>query len=254
MKAGGRGGGDPSRPKTGDVRIRYCGDSAICVELGNRVDAGIHSRVIALDEAVAARVLPGVIETVPTYRSLLIHIDPLQADHDRLARTLSAMAAQPVVRPKRPQRWRIPVLYGGSHGVDLDPLAAERGMTPGEFADLHADAVYRVFMIGFVPGFTYLGGLDPRLAAPRRPEPRTRVPAGSIAIGGIQTSIGSLPAPSGWHLIGRTPVRCFLPGRDPPFLFQAGHEVVFEAVPESEWEAMDAAAERGELIAERMEC
>ena len=248
-----RRGVDISRPQTDDVRVRFCGDGAVCVEFGNRIDPGIHSRVIALDEAVGAQDLPGVIETVPTYRSLLIHIDPLRADHERLALTLSAMAAQPAVRQEQPPRWRIPVLYGGRYGVDLDPLAAERGMTSDAFAELHAEAVYRVFMIGFMPGFTYLGGLDSRLAAPRRPEPRARVPAGSIAIGGIQTSIGSLPAPSGWHLIGRTPVRCFLPDRDPPFLFQAGHEVEFHPVPESEWEAMDAAAARGELIAERME-
>ena len=246
------GEGDRSRREADEVRVRHCGDSAICVEFGNRVDAGIHSRVIALDEAVSAQDLPGVVETVPTYRSLLIHVDPVQADHRHLARTLSEMATQPVLQREQAPRWRIPVLYGGSHGVDLESLAAERGMTPGEFAGLHAETVYRVFMVGFVPGFTYLGGLNPRLAAPRRPEPRARVPAGSIAIGGIQTSIGSIPAPSGWHLIGRTPVRCFLPEREPPFLFRAGHEVVFTSVPESQWDVMEAAAARGDLIAERI--
>ena len=162
----------PSRTETDELRVRHCGDSAICVEFGNRVDAGIHARVIALNEAVAAQDLQGVIETVPTYRSLLIHIDPLQADHERLFRTLSRNGDAAVLQQEQAPRWRIPVLYGGSHGVDLEPLAAERGMTPGEFAELHAEAVYRVFMIGFVPGFTYLADWIPALP---RHDGRSRV-------------------------------------------------------------------------------
>ncbi len=249
----GEGSGIAGRPDAGGLRVRFCGDSAICIEFGNRVDADLHARVLALDRAIAARELPGVIEAVPTYRSLLVHIDPVRADHRDLADALCALAAQPAEREVPRERWWIPVVYGGAHGVDLAPLAAERGMTPKEFAESHAAAVYTVFMIGFMPGFTYLGGLDPRLSAPRHPEPRARVPAGSIAIGGMQTSIGTLPAPSGWHLIGQTPVRGFVPGRVPPFLFEAGQEVEFESIPEAEWESMDAAARAGERIAVRVE-
>ena len=245
-------GGQRAETGSGGFRVCPCGDGAVCIELGDRVDAGLHSRIIALDKAIASQNLPGVLETVPTYRSLLVHVDPVQVDHQRLAETARILAERPAECVAQPVRWRVPVLYGGMYGVDLSRLAAERGMTPGDFAALHASVVYRVFMIGFMPGFAYLGGLDSRLAAPRRQVPRSRVPAGSIAIGGIQTSIGSLPAPSGWHLIGRTPVRCFQADRVPPFLFEAGHEVVFDPASESEWEAMDAAARKGEPIAERI--
>ena len=239
-------------PPPAGVRIHPCGDSAICVEFGDGIDAAVHARVLALDRALAAGDLPGVVETVPTYRSLLVHVDPLQADHGRLADRLRVLAERPAPAPPAPVRWRVPVVYGGEHGVDLAPLAGARGMTAETFIRQHAEAVYRVFMIGFVPGFTYLGGLDPRLAAPRRPAPRARVPRGSIAIGGEQTSIGSMPAPSGWHLIGQTPVRVFDAGRDPPCLFAAGDEIVFDPVPDGEWAALDAAAAAGARIAGRV--
>ncbi len=143
----------------------------------------------------------------------------------------------------------MPVVYGGEFGEDLAGFAELHGMGEEQIAELHARAVYRVHMVGFVPGFTYLGGLDPRLATPRRKTPRQRIPAGSISIGGHQTAIGSIEAPSGWHLIGRTPVRCFHPDRDPIFLFRAGDEVCMEPIQADAWDELAALATAGDMVA-----
>ena len=236
-------------PDRGALRLRNCGDSALCVEFGDRVDGALSAQVLALDVALGKLAIPGVIETVPTYRSLLIHVDPFRVDFGALESVLRRLGSSSKRSVVPSRRWSVPVVYGGEFGVDLKRLAAERGMTPQEFVAIHSAAIYTVYMIGFMPGFTYLGGLDSRLAAPRRPEPRPRVPAGSIAIGGSQASIGSVESPSGWHLIGRTPVRCFLPERQPAFLFEAGHEVVFEPVPAESWEQLAASASAGAPVA-----
>ena len=229
--------------------ILPCGDAAIAVEFGDGIDAVVNARVIALDRAVREAKLAGVVECVPTYRSLLVHLDPLTADHTGMFDTLRALALKTAAEKGSTRRWTVPVVYGGAFGEVLKTLADRHGTTPEEAIALHAGAVYRVFMVGFMPGFTYLGGLDPRLATPRRPTPRARIPGGSISIGGEQTAIGAAPSPSGWHLIGRTPVRCFHRGREPAFLFEAGDEVVFQPVPASEWKRLAADAATGVTVA-----
>lgn len=228
-----------------------CGDSALAVEFGDRVSAEVSSRVLGLDLRLARRAIPGLIETVPTYRSLLIHVDPAVVDFDFLTAEIhrACEVAEEVRAAVR--RWRVPVVYGGAFGIDLPDLATGRGMSEAEFTRIHAGSLYRVYMIGFMPGFAYLGGLDPRLETPRREKPRPRIPSQSISIGGVQTAIGTFESPSGWHLIGRTPVRAFMPQRAPPFLYAPGDEIVFEPVPESEWAPLDAAAARGEPVAVR---
>ena len=231
-------------------RVVPCGDSAIAVEFGDRVDAIVNQRVIALDRAVREAALPGVVECVPTYRSLLVHLDPLIAEHATLSSSLARLASAAHAGTVTGRRWRVPVVYGGDHGADLVELAARHGLTPDQVVEIHAGSVYRVYMIGFVPGFTYLGGLDSRLATPRRNTPRTSIPGGSVSIGGAQSAIGSIPSPSGWHLIGRTPVLCFHPGRDPVFLFEAGDEIAFEPMRAERWERLAARSEAGEIIAE----
>ena len=233
-------------------RLLACGDAAIAVEFGDSVDAGLNARVLALDAALAAEAIEGVVETTPTYRSLLVHLDPLAVDRAALVARIAALCSnlQPVVGKAR--RWRVPVVYGGEHGVDLDDLAARHGMSAGALIERHAGVVYRVYMIGFMPGFAYLGGLDPALATPRRTEPRLTTPAQSVSIGGAQTAIASVACPSGWHLIGRTPARGFMQGRDPAFLYEAGDEIVFAPIEASRWEKLDRAAAAGEPVAERL--
>jgi KipI family sensor histidine kinase inhibitor len=231
-------------------RVLDAGEAALVVEFADRIDPAANARVMALDAAVTALALPGVVECVPTYRSLMVHLDPLSADADALRTTLLrlAEAAEPVARPAR--RWRVPVVYGGAFGMDLDDLAARHGLDPAALVAAHAAADYTVAMIGFMPGFAYLAGLDPALATPRRAEPRPRIPAGSVSIGGAQGAIGSLEAPSGWHLLGRTPMRVFMSERDPVFLFAPGDLIRFAPVPEADWPALDAAATAGEPVAE----
>lgn len=230
-------------------RIRSCGDAAVSVEFADTVDPVTNGLVLALDAALSAAPIPGVIETVPTYRSLLVHFDPVAADVDKLEARLMALALSVSPVAGRRRRWRVPVTYGGAFGVDLDELAADRGMTSEVFAELHYASIYRIYMIGFLPGFAYLGGLDPRLHVPRRLTPRPIIPAQSVSIGGAQTAIGSVEGPSGWSLIGRTPVRGFLRGRDPVFLFEPGDEIAFEPIPANQWDELDRRAAAGEPVA-----
>ena len=223
---------------------------AIAVEFGDTIDEATNRRVIELARIVEGEDLPGVVEVVPTYRSLLVHLDPLETEHAELSKALVRLAGAANSRQGQcRRRWRVPVIYGGEFGEDLAMLADLHGMSEERIAKLHAHAVYRVHMVGFMPGFTYLGGLDPRLATPRRETPRQRIPAGAISIGGHQSSIGSIAAPSGWHVIGRTPVRCFHPDRDPVFLFEAGDEISMEPVTAAAWDKLDAQATAGDMVA-----
>jgi KipI family sensor histidine kinase inhibitor len=239
----------PGAPTAATPRILACGDAAISVEFGDVIDPALNARVLALDAALAADPVAGVIETVPTYRSLLVHFHPLETDVALLLARIDAACRRAVPPRREVRRWHVPVVYGGAFGMDLDDLAARHGLSPGELVARHAGAVYQVYMIGFMPGFAYLGGLDPALATPRRVEPRMETPAQSVSIGGAQTAISSVAGPSGWHMIGRTPARGFMPGRDPVFLYEAGDEVVFEPIPERDWAALDAAAARREPVA-----
>ena len=232
-------------------RILPCGDSAILVEFGDRIDVELNERVVALERVVQEFGFTGLVECVPAYRSLLVHVDPLIVDHEEMMAALARLARDLQPQEGASRRWRVPVVYGGEHGVDLEPLATRHGISPAVATDLHASTVYRVHLVGFMPGFTYLGGLDPRLATPRRTVPRRRIPSGSVAIGGSQSAIGSIPSPSGWHLIGRTPVRCFDPGRDPMFLFEVGDEVEFKPVAAADWEKLADRSAAGETVAER---
>lgn len=234
-------------------RLLPLGDAALSVEFGEHLDAGLTARVLALDAALAAEPLAGVIETVPTYRALTLHLDPLAADLAAIGRAVARLAARPPPAFPAGRLWLVPVVYGGAFGEDLAALAAARGLSEAEVVALHSAPVYTVAMIGFVPGFAYLAGLDPRLASPRRPAPKPVVPASSLSIGGAQTAIGSVPAPSGWHLIGRTPVRPFMTGRDPPFLFAPGDRIRLAPLPAAAWEGLDARAGAGAPVAEAMD-
>ncbi|MGO4573087.1 5-oxoprolinase subunit PxpB [Microvirga sp. 2TAF3] len=233
-------------------KILPCGDSALSVEFGDSIDPDLNGKVLALDEILRAKAPAGVLETVPTYRSLLVHFDPTLVDYESLTKLLASETEALAPRNTVGQRWKIPVVYGDAFGADLDEVAQRHGLEPKQVIDLHAGAVYRIYMIGFMPGFAYLGGLDPRLATPRRTQPRAKIPSGSIIIGGVQAAVASIECPSGWHLLGRTPVRSYAPERDPAFLLAAGDEVVFEPVDSPRWEALERAALAGEPLAERV--
>lgn len=231
-------------------RILPSGDSAITVEFGRHIDDAANARVLALDRALAHENIPGVTEAVPTYRSLLVHYDPAIIDFDMLAAQLASLAMRPSPPAQNARRWRIPVVYGGEHGIDLEDVAATLNSTPDDIVARHLAGDYRVAMIGFTPGWSYLSGLEPSLQMPRRLNPRLLTPAGTISIGGMQTGVQCLAGPSGWHLLGRTAVRTFQLDRDPVFLLEPGDRVSFARVDAETFAEQDRAAEHGEIVAE----
>jgi 5-oxoprolinase (ATP-hydrolysing) subunit B len=231
-------------------RFLACGDAAVTIEFGTAIDPAISARVLALDAAVNALDVPGLIETVPTYRSLMVQFDPLVFDYDSFEQRVRTLAGTLDAAPKSGRRWKVPVVYGGTFGIDLEATAERHGLTPTQLIDKHAAPVYRVYMIGFMPGYTYLGGLDPSIATSRRADPRPMTSAGCISIGGIQALVAGQAMPSGWHILGLTPVRTFMAGREPAFLTAPGDEVVFEPVDAARWDALERAAARGEPVAE----
>jgi KipI family sensor histidine kinase inhibitor len=232
------------------IRFLPCGDAAVTVEFGMEIDPALSARVLALDAILDAERPAGFIEAVPTYRSLMVQFDPLSFDYEGFEARVRGLAASLDPVPKPGRRWKVPVIYGGQFGIDLEATAERHGLTPSQLIDKHSGSVYRVYMIGFMPGFTYLGGLDPSIATPRRLDPRPHTPAGIISIGGIQALIGGQAMPSGWHILGQTPVRTFMAGREPAFLTAAGDEIVFVPTPAERWEALDRAAAAGEPVAE----
>jgi KipI family sensor histidine kinase inhibitor len=233
-------------------RLLPSGDSAITVEFSRNIDDAANRRVLALDRTLAREAIAGVTETVPTYRSLLVHYDPVLIDFDTLSAKLTSLALRPAPPVTRMRRWRIPVVYGGEHGIDLEDVAKALNTTPDDVVARHVGGDYRVAMIGFTPGWSYLSGLQHSLQIPRRQTPRLVTPAGTISIGGVQTGVQCLAGPSGWHLLGRTAVRTYQLHRDPIFLLEPGDHVTLSAVDAKTFVEQDRAAERGEIVAELM--
>ena len=236
--------------KTVTPKFAPCGDAALTVEFAQAIDTDINACVLGLDAEIANAAIAGIQETVPTYGSLLVYYDPLVTSFATLRGELVALCAKAIAIRSTGAGWTIPVTYGGEFGFDLDAVAAFHGLDPQEVVRRHTAAPYRIFMIGFLPGFTYLGGLDPTLALPRRPVPRLKVPAGSIVIGGLQAAIGSIEGPSGWHVIGRTPVRLFMPERDPLVFVKPGDTIALRPISAAEHQALEHDAAGGALVAE----
>ena len=182
-----------------EPRFLPAGDAALTVELGNAVAPAINERVLALDAAIADAGIPGVVETIPTYRSLLIQYDPTATDFDTLRAEIARLGVEGRASPTE-RRWRFPVCYGGDHGVDLDDLANRHGLSPEDAIAVHLAGDYRVYMIGFAPGHAYMSGLDARLAVPRRATPRALVAPGAVAIANEQTVVYPYAISGGWNL------------------------------------------------------
>lgn len=211
-------------------RFRVVGDSALNVEFAEEIAPAVNGQVRALLAALDANPPPGLIDLVPAYRALLAIYDPLVLPYpvlvERLRRLTSAVAT--VLPPGR--RVTIPVAYGGQYGPDLADVAAHTGLSGAEVIARHSAGRYLIYFLGFVPGFPYLGGLDPALVTPRLAQPRTAVPAGAVGIGGEQTGIYPLTTPGGWRIIGRTPLRLYDPAATEPFLLHAGDELCLRAI------------------------
>ncbi|WP_319410522.1 5-oxoprolinase subunit PxpB [uncultured Cohaesibacter sp.] len=235
---------------TVSLKIVPFGDSALLVQLGDRIDEAINERIIILTASLEQNPLQGICEMAPTYRSLLVRYDPAIIRGSRLVHLLTERASNLDYQQTCGRSWRIPVYYGGDEALDLDALAAEKNLDIEDIISLHSGAQYRVYMIGFSPGFAYLGGLPAALHTPRLETPRQRVAPGSIGIGGEQASINSLPGPSGWRFVGRTAVRLFDSRRPDPILLKAGDHISFFAVSREEIIELDARAAAGETIIE----
>lgn len=213
------------------VTIIAAGDAALVVELPQRVDPEINARLVQMAEALRQRAGAVIRDAVVGYCTLTVYFDPLRVDASWLAAEILNLAREdPPDACEQGATIEVPVCYGGELGPDLPDVARVCGCSEEEVVRLHTEVTYRVYVVGFVPGFAYMGVVDDRLALPRRTSPRTKVPAGSVAIAAGQTGIYPIETPGGWHLLGRTPIRPFDPGRAEPVLFRPGDRVRFRAI------------------------
>ena|SRR5512139_2903669 len=220
--------------KTAPV-FRCMGDRSLLVELGEMISPDVNRRVQELMLQLEQARLPGVREFAPGYRSLLVVFDPLVISLEVLQTRIEVVAAQPSSSGlPQAKRVTVPVFYGGDYGPDLESVSGHLGISSEEVIRLHTETVYRVYMIGFTPGYPYMGELPEALAIPRRKTPRTRVPKGSVGIAQRQTGIYPVDSPGGWQIIGWTPIELFDPNRQLPSLLEMGDRVKFEAVRQVE--------------------
>lgn len=229
---------------TAQPRILPVGDRALLVEFGNEISKTINAQIRLA--TVQMEALPGLVEIVPTYRSILINYDPEQTDYRTLATHIQAMDFAVVENDDAIVTLiEIPVLYGGEYGPDLVTVAEHAQLSESDVIRLHAQTDYLVYMLGFMPGFTYLGGLDERIATPRLASPRLKIPAGSVGIAGSQTGMYPSESPGGWQLIGRTPLTLYSPDREPPVFVNAGDYIRYLPITEDEFADIQRAVAQG---------
>ncbi|KQS54987.1 allophanate hydrolase [Methylobacterium sp. Leaf361] len=236
-----------------EPRLLDAGEAALVVEFGSTVDPAISDRVLALDDALGADPPEGLRERVPTYRSLMLHYDPLVLDRGTLAERVRALVAGATARAASPILWTLPCCYDAPHGEDVAQVAERSGLSPEAVVSTHAATTFRVYMYGFAPGFAYLGGLPQPLAVPRRASPRPPHPRNAIMIGGGLAAVATVPMPTGWYVIGATPSRLYAPERDPSFFVGAGDLIRFEPVDAATFDALTAREAAGEPVARRGE-
>lgn len=229
--------------------IRITGDTSLAIVFDQKISKEINEQIRSLDEEIADAKIKGVYETVPTYCSLTVHYDPLTIRYDDLKERIEAlMSVSHHAKKRLPRVIEIPVCYGGRFGPDLDNVANHSGLTPNEVINIHTSGEYLIYMLGFTPGFSYMGGMDERLATPRHTAPRVLIPAGSVGIAGMQTGIYPIDSPGGWQLIGQTPVVLYDSHREDPILLDAGMYVKFVQIDESEYDRIKPLAESGEYV------
>jgi len=227
------------------VRFLSAGDRALVVEFGDRIDRALSNEVLRLDASVRSSRLPGLVETVPTFRSLMVHYDPVATTFADLERAITSLLDRQPGPRAAATLWRVPVCYENSFAPDLGEVANRTGLAPSEVVARHSSTSYHVYMLGFLPGFPYLGDLPRELELPRRADPRLRVPAGSVSIATTLTAIYPYESPGGWHLIGATPVRLFDPARSRPALLEPGDEVQFQPIDPASFASIRKAVDSG---------
>ena len=236
-----------------DVSFLLTGDTSVCVEFGNEISEPINAQIRAFNIALSSSDIPGIVETVPTYRSLMVHYDPEVIRCAPLMDKLKDLLGQlDKVEIPPSEVLEIPVLYGGEEmGPDLKFVAEHAGKTEEEVIKIHTSTEYLIYMLGFTPGFTYLGGMSDAIATPRLKTPRVKIPAGSVGIAGSQTGVYPIDSPGGWQLIGRTPVRMYDASRETPILPQAGEYIKFYAIDQKEFDKIAAQEAAGGYAVKR---
>ena len=218
------------------AKYLICGDSALNMEFGNEISEEINKKIRAVTTLIEAEKISGINEVVPTYRSLMIHYNPLIIQYEELINTLKGMEDNiNNIELPSPEIIEVPVLYGARYGLDIENVAKHNNLTVEDVIKIHTSGEYLIYMLGFTPGFPYLGGMDKRIATPRLQSPRTKIPAGSVGIAGEQTGIYPVQSPGGWQLIGSTPIDIFNPGRENPILLKSGNYIVFKSIDEEEY-------------------
>jgi inhibitor of KinA len=234
-----------------EPRFLDAGEAALVVEFGDTVDPAINDRVLALDAALRADPPAGTREFVPTYRSLMIHYDPLQIDRETLVAIVRRSLGAVVEGRGEAAIWTLPCCYDPALAEDLDEAARILGLTRDEAVALHAKATYRVYMCGFTPGQPYLGGVPEPLKISRRPTPRPPHPAGAVLIGGGLCVVAPFVMPTGWYVIGRTPERLYAAERSQAFLIQAGDTLRFDPIDVATFRNLEQRAASGEIVARK---
>ncbi|MFQ5899362.1 MAG: 5-oxoprolinase subunit PxpB [Candidatus Methylomirabilia bacterium] len=230
----------------GEPKFLPAGDQAVSVEFGDEISREVNTRVRALEYLVQQAALPGVLETVPTFRALLVYYDPLTISWEALLGVLREL--MPRARPEALPASRLvelPCCYGGELGFDLGQAAGKLGLAPEEVVRLHSGAEFIVYFIGFTPGLPYMVGMPAELTIPRLETPRTRTPPGSVGIGGSQCCVYPVESPGGFWVLGRTPLRLYDPGQSDPILLRPGDRVRFRSVDRAEFDRISSEVEAG---------
>lgn len=220
------------------MKIYPAGDMALSVDFGNVISEEINDQVMHLKHVLQEKNIPGIRELLPSYRALLVRYDPMQLSFAQLSELIQRLQKQEGSEKGRKEKVirLIPCCYGGAYGEDLKGMEAVTGLSEEEMIRIHSGTDYKIYMLGFLPGFVYLGGMDERIAAPRLDTPRVKIPAGSVGIGGKQTGVYPIASPGGWRLIATTPVKFYDPMASQPILCSAGEYIRFVPVTVKEYE------------------
>ena len=230
-----------------NIKIVAAGDSSLLIEFGNEINEEINRKITTIVQLMRDQQIEGVVDVIPAFCSLLINYDPRIVSFEKMHRRMHALVKMDLKGGAGRKRiFEIPVCYGGEYGPDIGTIAAHGGLTEKEVIEIHSSRDYLIYMLGFLPGFCYLGGLDERIHTPRLANPRVKINAGSVGIGGSQTGIYPLDSPGGWQLMGMTPVKTYDPSREVPILLEAGDYIRFVPVDEAEYRRIKDLVERGE--------